>query len=470
LAKEICTKEKVNDLNIAYIGGGSMNWAWELMSDLALEPQLSGVVRLYDIHYDAAKANEKIGNLLKDDPKALGKWTYEAKATLKDTLTGADFVVISILPGTFDEMESDVHGPEKYGIYQSVGDTVGPGGILRAMRTIPMYAEIAEAIKAYSPSAWVINYTNPMSVCMGTLYRVFPDIKAFGCCHEVFHMQKLMAKMLSLECGIEDISRDDIRLNLLGVNHFVWIDQASYKTMDLMPLFDQFAAKYADSGFALDESDRDPTNTFRNNNKICFDLYRRYGVIPGQGDRHTAEFMPPWYLKNPETVKQWGFDLTKVSGRKKMRVKKLEQSAAIIAGREKFEIEPSGEEGIKQMKALLGLSEMVTNVNFPNRGQIASLPIGMIADTNAIFEKNAVRPIFAGSLPPTVNMLVSKHAENQKTIIEAGLSKDLSLAFSVFLNDNLMTLGLRDAEKLFNEMVDNTKAYLQGWSAHLKKK
>ena len=463
MAKEICTQEKVNDLNIAYIGGGSMNWAWELMSDLALEPQLSGAVRLYDTHHDAAKANEKIGNLIKDYPEAVGKWTYEAKSTLKDTLTGADFVVISILPGTFDEMESDVHAPEKYGIYQSVGDTVGPGGILRAMRTIPMYEEIAEAIKAYSPSAWVINYTNPMSVCMGTLYRVFPDIKAFGCCHEVFHIQKLMAKMLLMECGIEVGSRDEIRVNLLGVNHFVWIDQMTYKTMDLMPIFDKFAAQYAQSGFALHESDSDPTNTFRNNNKVCFDLYRRYGVIPGQGDRHTAEFMPPWYLESPETARQWGFDLTQVPGRKKRRAENLEKSAAVIAGREKFDISPSGEEGIMQIKALLGLTKMVTNVNYPNRGQIASLPMGMIADTNAIFEKNSVRPIFAGSLLPTVNMLVSKHAENQKMIIEAGLNKDLSLAFSVFLNDNLMTLGIRDAEKLFHEMVENTKAYLQGW-------
>ena len=77
--------------------------------------------------------------------------------TLQQALTGADFVVISILPGTFDEMESDVHAPEAYGIYQSVGDTVGAGGFMRAMRTIPMYVTIAEAIRDYSPNAWVIN-------------------------------------------------------------------------------------------------------------------------------------------------------------------------------------------------------------------------------------------------------------------------------------------------------------------------
>ena len=101
--------------------------------------------------------------------------------------------MISIMPGTFDEMESDVHAPEKFGIYQSVGDTTGPGAVMRALRTIPMFEEFAAAIREYCPQAWVINYTNPMTVCVKTLYRVFPKIKAFGCCHEVFGTQKLLA-------------------------------------------------------------------------------------------------------------------------------------------------------------------------------------------------------------------------------------------------------------------------------------
>ena len=455
--------QTINNLRIAYIGGGSMNWAWNLMSDLALEPMLSGVVRLYDINHGAALANEKIGNLIKDNPEVCGKWTYEAKASLKETLSDVDFVVISILPGTFDEMESDVHVPEKYGIYQSVGDTVGPGGIVRSMRTVPMYVEIANAIREYCPSAWVINYTNPMSVCMTTLYSVFPEIKAFGCCHELFHIKKVMAKMLMLEAGVKDVKGSDISLNVFGLNHFVWIDQAFYNTTDLMPIFNLFAQKYAESGFALDDSDKDETNSFRNNNKVCFDLYNRFGLIPAQGDRHTAEFMPPWYLESPEIVKKWGFSLTKVSDRKAMRVARLEESANIISGKEKFKIDPSGEEGLEQIKALLGLSSLITNVNIPNHGQVANLPIGAIVETNAVFSKDSVRPVFAGSIPPAINAMVSKHAQNQKNIVDAGIKKDLALAFSVFLNDSLMTLHIDKAEQLFREMIENTKGYLQGW-------
>ena len=167
----------IADCKIAYIGGGSRGWAWRLMADLAMEPELSGTIALYDIDFEAARQNEIIGNRLSAREEAAGKWKYEAVKTMGEALTGADFVIISIMPGTFEEMASDVHAPEAYGIWQSVGDTVGPGGLLRALRTLPMYIEIAEAIQTYAPDAWVINYTNPMSLCVKVLYHVFPGDK-----------------------------------------------------------------------------------------------------------------------------------------------------------------------------------------------------------------------------------------------------------------------------------------------------
>src|SRR3954468_5192769 len=159
---------QVKNVQIAYIGGGSRGWAWGLMSDLASEQSISGTVKLYDLNYEAAQQNAIIGNRLLDREDVVGHWEYEAVKTLKEALNGADFVIISILPGTFLEMKSDVHTPEQYGIYQSVGDTVGPGGMIRALRTIPLFVEIANHIKEHAPDAWVINYTNPMSLCTRT--------------------------------------------------------------------------------------------------------------------------------------------------------------------------------------------------------------------------------------------------------------------------------------------------------------
>ena len=224
---------KVSDIQIAYIGGGSRGWAWTFMTDLALEPQISGTIRLYDIDVQAAQNNAVIGNRVSSRKDAVGKWTYQTCQSLQEALNGCDFVVISILPGTFDEMESDVHLPERLGIYQSVGDTAGPGGMIRALRTIPMFVEIGEAIRKYAPQAWVINYTNPMSLCVKTLYHTFPQIKAFGCCHEVFGTQQLLKGICERVCGEQGIDWHDIHVNVLGINHFTWFDRASYRGIDL---------------------------------------------------------------------------------------------------------------------------------------------------------------------------------------------------------------------------------------------
>ncbi|MBQ7825437.1 MAG: alpha-glucosidase/alpha-galactosidase, partial [Clostridia bacterium] len=244
----------ISDVKIAYIGGGSRGWAWTFMTDLALEPALSGTIRLYDIDEQAARTNQIIGNRVSARDEAVGKWTYEVAKTLEEALAGVDFVVISILPGTFDEMASDVHLPERHGIYQSVGDTAGPGGLLRALRTIPMFVTIAQAIRDYAPSAWVINYTNPMSLCVRTLYHVFPGVKAFGCCHEVFGTQKVLMGIAQQTLGVGDIARQDIHVNVLGLNHFTWFDRASWRSHDLFAIYADYIEKHFEEGY--NEPDR----------------------------------------------------------------------------------------------------------------------------------------------------------------------------------------------------------------------
>jgi len=449
-------------LTIAYIGGGSRGWAWGLMSDLATEPGLGGQVRLYDIDQEAARDNAMIGNRLSGRADVSGQWAYQAAPTLGEALSGADFVVISILPGTFDEMESDVHTPEKYGIYQAVGDTVGPGGIVRALRTIPMYAEIARAIRDYCPRAWVINYTNPMSLCTRTLYAVFPEVKAFGCCHEVFGAQNLITEALRQE-GTAVENRGDIKVNVLGINHFTWINAASYKGMDVMPVYFDFAKRHKDTGFVTKKhwTDNEADQYFRNHHRVTFDLFTRFGICASAGDRHLAEFCPgKWYIENPAAVERWGYGLTPVSFRKKDFKERVERGHRLRDGLEDFDLKNTGEEGVIQIKALLGLGDFVTNMNMPNRGQVAGLPLGSIVETNALFSFDSVKPLLAGQLPDPVNGMVAQHVSNQEAVLAAVLNGDPELAFSAFINDPLVTIGLADARSLYLTMLRNTKKYL----------
>lgn len=446
-------------LQVAYIGGGSRGWAWGFMTDLAMDGQLCGTVRLYDIDRSAAERNEIIGNKLSQNPEVKSRWTYTVSDSLQQALTGADFVVISILPGTFEEMRSDVHLPERLGIYQPVGDTVGPGGFMRAMRTIPMFVEIGEAIRDYAPNAWVINYTNPMSLCVRTLYEVFPGIKAFGCCHEVFGTQKLICQMLDDEYGIK-AQRQDIYTQVTGINHFTWLTRATYQGMDLMPLYARYAEKYAD-GYDKGGDTNWMNSSFNCAQKVKFDLFRRYGAIAAAGDRHLAEFLPPWYTKNPETVAKWKFGLTTVDWRVDDLAKRMQRSDDLIAGKEQLDLKGSGEEGHLLLKAVLGLGDMVSNVNIPNRGQIPNLPLGAVVETNAFFGCDRIEPVHAGPMPGNILPLVARHVYNQENTLRAAMTCDRKLAFSTFMNDPQMgAVSLEDGQQLFNDMLENQRKYL----------
>lgn len=444
----------VRNITIAYIGGGSRGWAWTFMTDLALEESLSGTVRLYDIDTQAAKNNAIIGNKVSKRPEALGKWNYEVADTMREALTGADFVIISVMPKTFDEMAVDVHMPERIGIYQSVGDTAGPGGIIRAMRTIPMFVEFGEVIRQYAPKAWVINYTNPMSLCIKTLYHVFPEIKAFGCCHEVFGTQCVLAAIARETLGIEEITRDEVAVNVLGINHFTWFDSASYKGVDLFPVYREYVEKHFEEGY------NEPGNNWKDSYFACahrvkMDLFLRYGLIAAAGDRHLAEFMPgEQYLKDPATVEAWRFSLTPVEWRKQDLKRRLERSARLVRGEEELTLRPTGEEGIGLIKALCGLGSMVSNVNLPNTaGQIANLPPTAVVESNASFERDAVRPIYAGEVPEAVKTLMMPHIENHERVLKAALTVDKALVREAFLSDPL--IAGRASEEAVGKLVDD---------------
>jgi alpha-galactosidase len=461
-------------VKICYIGGGSRNWAWVLMQDLAFERDISGVIELYDIKHEDAQTNEAVGNALMEKHNP-GRWRFHANPSLQNALSGSDFVFVSILPGDFEEMAVDVHLPEQYGIWQPVGDTAGEGGLIRAMRTIPQFREIARTVREYAPGAWVINYTNPMTICTQTLYKEFPEIKAFGCCHEVFNTQKLLAAALE-EAGLAPrggIKREEIATRVLGINHFTWIDQASWKDIDIFPYYKKFVEQYADTGFrgagaattfaagsagTVDPDEAVRRKLFSSAERVKMDLFRRYGLIAAAGDRHLAEFCPHrWYLASPEQVEDWGFALTPVSWRIANREKLIRQARAYRDGTETMTPVESGEEGLKIVKALAGLGGIVTNVNLPNQGQMADFPAGAVVETNAAFSRDSIQPLAGGRLPADVRALVMPHVLAAEGIIEAVFENDREKAFRVFSHDSAVSaLPLSDARALFDEMCAKT--------------
>ncbi|KJZ21225.1 family 4 glycosyl hydrolase [Loktanella sp. S4079] len=445
---------------IAYIGGGSLNWAPKLMADLAQDTRLRAEVRLYDINAEAAARNAKMGERF----AAVSEGTptkYVVAGSLQEALTGADIVVVSILPGQFSDMAQDIEIPASYGISQAVGDTVGPGGFVRALRAIPMLTEIGRAIEAFTPHAFVCNLTNPMSVLTGALYRAFPEIKCWGECHEVTKLRKQVAWIANQREGRTRWSHRDVQVNVLGINHFTFVDQIALNGDDMLPAYQDFAKRHINSGWVETEPHPDDEHEwyFGDRSRVKFDLMRRYGIPAAAGDRHLAEFVPHnVYLADPAG---WSFGLTPVDYRVRYQEQKRENAADLVSGKKPPQPARSDEALVDQIAAVMGLGTYISNVNLPNKGQMIGLPENAIVETNAVFSGMGITPMVAGKLPEELHKIVADHVGRQTALLDAVTSSDFDVLFDLFRSDPLVApLDDSRARALYRDMVTATAAHL----------
>jgi len=311
---QFVTNGKPVPIKIAYIGGGSRGWAHALMTDLLLCPYFTGEVRLYDINRPMAELNAKFGNWLQSHPGAVSHWKYRVVPSLKTALKGVDFVFLSIQPGPIQAMKIDLEEPMKYGIFQPVGDTVGPGGCIRALRALRDYKIFGAAIAEHAPQAWTVNFTNPMTICTRGLYEAFPGIKAYGCCHEVFGTQRMLGDVYSRMTGQPCPVRKDIKVNVLGINHFTWINRAVCYGADLLTILKEYLTRPGVIRTYTKMEVQAKKSWFTDHHQVKYELFRRFGVLASAGDRHLAEFVP-WFLKSPDLCFRWGFCMTPYSYR-----------------------------------------------------------------------------------------------------------------------------------------------------------
>lgn len=446
-------------IKICYIGGGSRYWAKMILTDLALTPHLEGEFALYDINYDAAKRNETDGGALFDHPDAKTKFRVKAFKNRKAALRGADFVFMSILPGSMQMMANDLDIPAKYGILQTVGDTTGPGGISRALRTLPIYQDYARLIMETCPDAWVINYTNPMTLCTAVLHATEPKIKAFGCCHEVFGTQKKLAEIYSAVTGLSAPHRREIKLDVSGVNHFTFARSASYRGKSVLPQLDTFLAAeevWKDhSQWA--RSRKRAGKFFDSQHRVAWDFYKYFGALGAAGDRHLVEFVP-WYLSSERNLHRTGVVATPSSFRlgtwkppgnsPRQTDPKTEQGNHLTH---------SGEEAVAQLLALLGIRDLDTNLNIPNQGQMPQIEDGPVVETNVQIRRNSITPIVSQSLPAALVGLVKNVVSTQNLTLQASLRRDRNLAFQALLSDPLSNISILEAEQMFDEILQANK-------------
>ncbi len=454
------------NLNITVLGGGSRYWCQVLMRDLALCPLIGGHLRLHDLR--PPTANVAAGERIFAHPDSRSSWTLSATSSLATALRGTDVVVIGISPGPAAMFVNDLEIPQRYGILQTVGDTTGPGGLSRALRAIPIMSGFAEAIARYAPQAWVINYANPMTLSVAALYAAFPGIRAFGCCHEVYSAQERLAGLVGQHLGVARPDRHRIAMDIAGVNHFTFATAARFAGQDLFPVITRHIAA---KGFFADHSAQAQDLAARgafwdNHGLIAYDFFRRFGALGAAGDRHLAEFVP-WYLNQGEVgLHRWGVVATPAS----LRAGTWAAAPGVTPAPSPLALEenparlrPSGEEGVAQICALHGLGDLDTNVNLPNQGQIAALPLGAVVETNAQFRHQSCIPIQAAPLPPALHSIVARVVDQQQLVLEAGRSRSFDLALQALLLDPLVSLPTDHSARMLAEMLRANQALLPGW-------
>ena len=271
-------------------------------------------------------------------------------------------------------MQAEIAIAEEYGLFYPVGDTAGAPGLVRGLRAASIYVDFARAIAEHCPQAWVINYTNPMTVCTRTLTAVVPELKVVGCCHEVHGTRRMLAALAG-QYLVMDRTPDlhEVEVNVYGVNHFTWVDRASWRGRDLLAMLrDHLAQPGVMRAYTQTEVEAFGS-WFHSTDQVKYALFQQYGVLAAAGDRHLVEFLPG-FIRSPATLFRWGVIRTPVSWRMGRPAEVLAQRVAIREGRAPLVLEATGEEGIAIVRALVGLGRIVTIVNMEIRGLKASLP------------------------------------------------------------------------------------------------
>ena len=440
----------MKNARICIIGGGSRLWAINFMKDLALNKEIAGTVVLHDIDKEAARNNVEVGNRMLKINGGENRFSFIAEDNLEKALEGANLVLITIEPGKTECRYADLCIPEEYGILQTVGDTTGPGGLIRAKRALPLFFQFAKAIEKVCPDAWVINYTNPMTLCTASLYRQFPKIKAFGCCHEVFHTEDVLCKIVEKEFDVPLPNRREIRVDLTGVNHFTFITGAWWQGHDLMPLVKKIANDkdtFSDHTAIAKERIRDE-KWFDCDQLVAFEFLKSFGALGAAGDRHLSEFVPG-FLRDESYLNKLGVVRTPYQWRLKTAKEKREK----VFTDEELVAKASGEEGVDIMMALLGEKDLITNINRPNEGQISYLPKGRVVESIGRISQDSITAIVSSDPPLAIQDMVRRISDEQQIALDAIWDNDDEKLFQALLLDPLVNIPVEKAREMFNRML-----------------
>jgi alpha-galactosidase len=415
---------------IAFIGAGSIEFTRDLLGDLLSFDDLGELhVALHDIDPERLETGA-----------AMARWTAEqlgARPTIsthlsrREALDGADFAFNMIQVGGHAATLLDFEIPARHGLRQTIADTLGIGGIFRALRTIPVMLELGRDMAELCPDAWLLNYTNPMAMLCQAYGHGSPHTKIVGLCHSVQHTTRQLAEYVG-------VPFEEVTFVGAGVNHQSFILRFEHEGEDLYPRLD--AAIEADPELRR---------------KVRVELYRRFGYFPTESSEHSAEYLP-WLMRDDAALEHFRIPVDEYVRRSEENLELHEDLKTRLASGGGFEIEQSVEYAPLIVHAMVTGQPQVIYGNVLNEGLIDNLPAGACVEVPCVVDRTGVQPTRIGALPAQCGALNRTFLNVVELTVAAALEGSREHVYhAAMLDPNASgSLGLETIRTMCDELID----------------
>ena len=440
---------------ITFIGAGSTIFMKNIVGDALLTPALADShFALMDI--DAQRLAESEMVVRKMIAATGAGATVSAHTDRRAALEGADFVVTAFQVGGYKPCTvTDFDIPKKYGLRQTIADTLGIGGIMRGLRTVPVLWDVAADMRACCPNATLLQYVNPMAINTWGLAERFPDIKQVGLCHSVQNTVEELAHDL-------DIPKGDFRYKVAGVNHvafFLRLEQAvggGHK--DLYPLLR--------AGYQSGALPKGPLLMPRCPNKVRYEVMDHLGYFCTESSEHLAEYVP-WFIKEgrEDLIRDFGIPLDEYPQRCEEQIADWKTQADALKAAGTIDVTRSHEFAADLMNAIVTDTPYVAYGNLPNTGQIPQLPLGAAVETPCLVDSNGVQPSIVTDIPPQLVALMRTQINVQELTVKALLEENPEHIYHAAMMDphTAAELDLRQIRSMVDDLLAAHGDWLPEW-------
>ena len=436
---------------ITFMGAGSTVFARNVLGDCMLRESLHDAeIALYDIDAKRIAESEYIlGVLNKNINSSRAKITsYVGVENRQAALAGADCVVNAIQVGGYDPATIiDFEVPKKYGLQQTIADTLGIGGIFRALRTIPVMLDFARDMEKVAPNAWFLNYTNPMAMLTGAMLKA-TNVKTVGLCHSVQVCVSSLLETLGLDHSPERLSR--IKSRIAGINHMAWLLEITENGKDLYPELKELAAQ------KLQEWRKAPKDQ-KSGNMIRLEMMLRFGYYVTESSEHNAEYAPFWIKRNyPELIDEWNIPLDEYPRRCIWLINEWKKQYEELRNDPHLTHTASREYSAGIINSIVTGEPYQIGGNVLNNGLITNLPDDAVVEVPCLVDHNGIQGTFVGRLPVQCAAMNMTNINVQLLTIEAALTRKRDYIYQAAMLDphTAAELSIDDIVKMCDDLID----------------